>query len=45
MSRTELDGYPLADVEKAYFVTLVKQLIRLYFAEILGFPAWETISI
>ena len=37
MSRTALDGYPIGDVEKEYFVGLIKQLGKLYFVDILGF--------
>ena len=37
ISRTALDGYPLQDVEKDYFVELVRHLSRIYFVEILGF--------
>jgi putative transposase len=37
ISRTALLGYPLEDVEKEFFVGLVKKLGMLYFFEILGF--------
>jgi REP element-mobilizing transposase RayT len=37
MSRTALDGYPLGDVEKEYFVTVVRKISQLYFVEVLGF--------
>jgi len=37
ISRTALEGYPMGDVEKDYFVGLIKQLGKLYFADILGF--------
>ncbi|WP_027184607.1 transposase [Desulfovibrio inopinatus] len=37
MSRTALDGYPFGDVEKDYFLALLKRLARVYFCEILGF--------
>ena len=37
ISRTALDGFPLGDVEKDYFVRLVAQLSKVYFAEIIGF--------
>jgi REP-associated tyrosine transposase len=37
MSRTALDGFPLGDVEKDYFVAVVKKVSRLYFVEVLGF--------
>jgi hypothetical protein len=37
MSRTALEGLPLGDAEKDYLTTLIKQLSRLYFTEIVGF--------
>ena len=37
MSRTALDGFPLGDVEKDYFVQLVRKFSRIYFVEVLGF--------
>ena len=37
MSRTALDGFPFGDVEKDYFVRLIKRFSRLYFAEVFGF--------
>ena len=37
MSRTALEGLPLGDAEKDYLTTLIKQLSRLYFTDILGF--------
>ena len=37
MSRTALDGFPFGDVEKDYFVGLIKRFSRLYFAEVFGF--------
>jgi len=37
MSRTALEGLPLGDAEKDYLTTLIIQLSRLYFTEILGF--------
>ena len=37
ISRTALDGFPLKDLEKDYWVNLVKRLSILYFVEILGF--------
>ena len=37
MSRTALDGFVLGDVEKEYLLNLIKQLSRVYFAEVLGF--------
>ena len=37
MSRTALEGFPIGDVEKDYLVKLIKELGRLYFAEILGY--------
>ncbi len=36
MSRTALDGFPFKDVEKDYFLKVVKRLSKVYFAEILG---------
>ena len=36
MSRTALDGFPFGDVEKDYFIKVVKRLSKVYFAEILG---------
>jgi putative transposase len=37
MSRTALDGFPFGDVEKDFFVDLVKRFSGLYFTEVLGF--------
>ena len=37
MSRTALEGFVLGDVEKDHLLRLLKRLVRLYFAEILGF--------
>ena len=37
ISRTALDGYVLGDVEKDYFVRLLKDKARIYFADILGY--------
>ncbi len=37
ISRTALPGYPLEDIEKDYFVELVKRVTPLYFVEMLGF--------
>jgi hypothetical protein len=37
MSRTALDGFPLADVEKDFLLGLIKQFSALYFTEISGF--------
>ena len=37
MSRTALDGYPFGEVEKDYFLKLLKSWSQLYFVEILGF--------
>ncbi len=37
MSRTALDGFPLADVEKDFMLDLIKKFSALYFTEILGF--------
>ena len=37
ISRTALAGFPFDDIEKDFFVDLVKKLSKVYFAEILGF--------
>ncbi len=37
MSRTALDGHPMDDVEKDFFVEQVVKLSKLYFVEVLGF--------
>jgi len=37
MSRTALDGYPLDDADKDFFVSQVVKLSKLYFAEVFGF--------
>jgi len=37
MSRTALPGLPMGDAEKDHLTSLIKQLSRLYFTEILGF--------
>jgi REP element-mobilizing transposase RayT len=37
MSRTALDGFPLAHVEKDFMLDLIKKFSALYFTEILGF--------
>ena len=37
ISRTALDGYPIGDTEKDYFVELIRKVGALYFVEILGF--------
>ena len=37
MSRTALDGFPLGDVEKDYFISVVKKVSSVYFVEVLGF--------
>ena len=37
ISRTALDGYPLGDVEKDFFVDLIRRLSGIYFTEVLGF--------
>ncbi len=36
-SRTALDGFPLADIEKDYLLNLVKRLSALFFTEMFGF--------
>jgi len=37
MSRTALEGYPMDDVEKDFFVEQVAALSKLFFVEVLGF--------
>lgn len=37
ISRTALDGFPIGDVEKDFFVRLLRKKAGLYFTEILGF--------
>ncbi|MDY0040050.1 MAG: hypothetical protein RBS57_07030 [Desulforhabdus sp.] len=37
MSRTALEGYPLDDADKDFFVSQVVKLSKLYFAEVFGF--------
>ena len=37
ISRTALPGYPLGDVEKDFFVNLVKRKSKLFFTDILGY--------
>ncbi len=37
MSRTALDGYPIDNVDKDFFVEQVAKLSKLYFVEVLGF--------
>ena len=37
ISRSALDGHPIGDVEKDYFVELIQKFAALYFVEILGF--------
>ncbi len=37
ISRTALDGFPIGDVEKDYYVDLIKKFSKLYFVEIMGF--------
>ena len=37
MSRTALEGYPLDDVEKDFYVEQVVRLSKLFFVEVLGF--------
>jgi putative transposase len=37
MSRSALDGYPIDDVDKDFFVEQVVKLSKLFFVEILGF--------
>jgi len=37
MSRTALDGFPLADIEKDFLLDLIRRYAALYLVEILGF--------
>ena len=37
MSRTALDGFPLADIEKDFMLDLIRLYSSLYLVEILGF--------
>ena len=37
MSRTALDGFPLADIEKDFMLDLIRRYSALYLVEILGF--------
>ena len=37
MSRTALEGFPMDDVEKDFFVEQVAALSTLFFTEVLGF--------
>jgi len=37
MSRTALDGFVLGDQERDYFVSLLRHLSRIYFAQVLGY--------
>ena len=37
MSRTALDGFPLADIEKDFMLDLIRRYAALYLVEILGF--------
>ena len=37
ISRTALQGYPIEDFEKDFFVDLLKRFSQLYFVEVLGF--------
>ena len=37
MSRTALPGFPLKDIEKDFFVNLVKRKSKLFFTEIIGY--------
>ena len=37
MSRTALPGFPLKDVEKDFYVSLIKRKSKVFFTEILGF--------
>jgi len=45
ISRTALDGFVLGDIEKEYFLNLIRRLSKVYFAEVLGFCLMGTISI
>ncbi len=37
ISRTALNGYPLAEQEKSLLLTIIQQLSSVYFCEVLGF--------
>lgn len=37
MTKTALEGYPLDDADKDFFVSQVVELSKLYFAEVFGF--------
>lgn len=37
MSRTALDGYPLGDLEKEKFLSLIQLYSKLYFVDVIGF--------
>src|SRR3990172_2856316 len=37
MSKTALEGYPIDDVDKDFFVEQVVKLSKLFFVEVLGF--------
>ena len=37
MSRTALEGYPIDDADKDFFVEQVMKLSKLYFVAVLGF--------
>ena len=37
ISRTALDGFPIGDVEKDYYVSLITRLSKIYFVKIFGF--------
>ena len=37
MSRTALSGFPLKEVEKDFFINLVKRKSKVFFTDILGF--------
>ena len=45
ISRTALDGYPIGDVEKDYFVELIRRFTALYFIEILGFCCMDVMGV
>jgi hypothetical protein len=42
ISRTALEGYPLDDVEKDFFVGQVVKLSKLFFVEVIGFCCMGT---
>ena len=45
MSRTALDGFPLADVEKDSMLDLIKKYTGCILLKYWGFTLWKTTSI